>query len=445
MDDWRRTARVLWVVQFLTTAALNLGLTFIPFVLRDDPVLGAADEATRTLYIGLILAGPFVSTILFTPLWGWVADRTGPKRQVVRACLGLGLTQLLMAAARTPGQMVAVRVLQGVVSGVLAACLGLASAVTPREHQGRALALVHSATPAGQVLGPLAGGLLAAALGFRGTYALLGSLIVLTGLLSWLLLDGKGFTPTASANPFAGLYRAGRRALALPALRQAFGLLVAGQFAFTVAQGVFAIYAGKLIAAWVERTGAAPAWWNSGVGFTAVAFAVTALANAACSPWWGRLHDRGVPLLTPLGAAVLALALLVLAGWPAWWVVLLARAGVGAGVGATGTLPFAVISSGAGPRERGQLMGLATALTQVGNLAGFLLGGVLAGWWSEAGNFALAAGVYAGVVAAGAALEWRRRAAGPCRSRAEESGLLAHRNGGARKRAGRAGPVPSWP
>ncbi|MGL4553827.1 MAG: MFS transporter [Gemmataceae bacterium] len=397
MDEWRRTARVLWTVQFLTTLAMNLGLTFIPFVLRDDPVLGVSEEL-RPLYVGLILAGPFVTTILCTPLWGWVADRTGPKQQVVRACVGLGLTQLLMAAAQTPDQMVAVRVLQGIVSGVQAACLGLVANVTPREHLGRTVAMIHSATPAGQILGPLAGGVLAATLGFRATYALLGSLILLTGGLSWLLLNAERFTPTASANPFVGLYRAGRRALAQPPLRQAFALLLAGQFAFTVAQGVFAIYAGKLIAAHVTAGGSAPAWWNSGVGFTAIAFAITALANALCAPWWGRLHDRGVPFLTPAGAAAVGLSLLCLLAWPPWWVVLLSRVGVGAGLGATAALPFATVSHGSGPEERGQLMGLATALTQVGNLTGFLLGAALASWWTEAGNFALAAGVY-GLVA----------------------------------------------
>src|SRR5690348_13229747 len=106
---------------------MNLGLTFVPFYLAEDPVLGIRDDSTRAIYTGLILAGPFFTTILFTPLWGWVADRTGPKRQVVRACFGLGITKLLMAVAKSPDQMVAIRMVQGMVSGVLAACLGLAT------------------------------------------------------------------------------------------------------------------------------------------------------------------------------------------------------------------------------------------------------------------------------------------------------------------------------
>src|SRR5262245_48453286 len=181
MEVWQRTLRVLWLVQFLTTLAMNLGLTFVPFFLSEDPVLAVRDESLRALYTGLILAGPFFTTIICTPLWGWVADRSGPKRQVVRACFGLGVTQLLMAVAQSPDQMVAIRMLQGMISGVQAAALALVAVVTPGEQQGKAIAVLQSATPAGQILGPVLGGVLATSFGFRFTYALLGGIIVLTG------------------------------------------------------------------------------------------------------------------------------------------------------------------------------------------------------------------------------------------------------------------------
>jgi MFS family permease len=399
----------LWLVQFLTTLAMNLGLTFVPFFLADDPVLAVRDEAARAVYTGLILAGPFFTTILFTPLWGWVADRTGPKRQVVRACFGLGLTQLLMAFAWSADQLVVIRMVQGAVSGVLAASLGLVAVVTPKDRVGRAVSSLQSATPAGQILGPLVGGVLAAALGFRATYALLGVLILLTGVLSWLLLRQDGFVPAASSNPFAALYRAARESVSRVPLRQALGVLAGGQFAFSVSQGVFAIYAGKLIAAWVADNHAEPAWWNSGVGFTALAATVTGLASVLSSPWWGRLHDRRVRFLTPIAAAASGASMLVLFAWPPWWAVLLARLGVGAGIAAVSTLQFAVVSAASRPEQRGQMMGLATALTHAGNLAGFVLGGVLAAWWGEAGNFALAAAAYALVVTASIRLDRKEK------------------------------------
>lgn len=397
IGDQARTLRVLWFVQFLTTLAMNLGLTFVPFFLADDPVLRVENDAERVLYTGLILAGPFATTIMFTPFWGWVADRTGPKRQVVRACLGLGATQLLMAIAQSPAQMVAIRMLQGAVSGVLAASLGLLSVVTPAARQGRAMAALQSATPAGQILGPVLGGVLAAALGFRTTYAILGALIVVSGLLAWALLRQHSFLPTASRNPFAALFQAGKRALAQPTLRHALGILVAGQFAFSVSQGVFAIYAGHLIGAWVESNCITPAWWNSGIGFTALAMTATGLASMLSAFMWGRLHDARARYLTSIGATLLGASMLILFLTPPWWVVLVARMVFGAGVAAM-TLQFAAIASVSAPHERGQQLSLATALTHVGNLAGFVLGGVLASWWEEIGNFALAGAVYGGIL-----------------------------------------------
>ncbi|MFO0967251.1 MAG: MFS transporter [Gemmataceae bacterium] len=404
MQGWRRNLRVLWLVQFLTTLAMNLGLVFVPFFLADDPTLRVESESARLLYTGLILAGPFFTTIVFTPLWGWVADRTGPKRQVIRACFGLGATQLLMAVAQSPDQMVAIRMLQGMVSGVLAASLGLVAVGTPFAHQGRAIATLQSATPAGQIFGPVLGGILASACGFRATYALLGSLIVAVGLLSWLLLRQHGFVPMLSANPFRSLWHAGRRALARPPLRLALAVLAGGQFAFTAAQGVFALYIVRLTVDWTgtaEKAG----WWNTSIGFTALAMTVTGVASVASSIGWGRLHDKGTRFLTPAGAGVLAASMLLMVAWPTWWVILAARVGIGVGLGAISTLQFAVVARNVAPEERGQLMGVATSMTHIGNLAGFLLGGALASTWSEPVAFVLAAAAYAVVMLAALRLE----------------------------------------
>ena len=317
-----------------------------------------------------------------------------------------------MAVAQSPDQMVLIRMLQGMVSGVLAASLGLVAVETPKLKQGRAIATLQSATPAGQILGPVLGGVLAAAWGFRATYALLGILIVAVGVFSWLLLRQESFKPTLSANPFVSLCRAGRKALERPALRLALAILVGGQFAFTVAQGVFAIYAGNLAKEWAAGEQGESAWWSTGIGFTALAMTVTGIASVVSSIGWGRLHDRGRRFLTPIGAGILAVSMSLMFAWPAWWIVLAARIGIGVGLGAISTLQFAVVARNVGPEERGQLMGVAMSMTHLGNLAGFLLGGVLATCWTEPGNFLLAAAAYLSVMLAALRLEWSQACGG---------------------------------
>ena len=56
---------------------------------------------------------------------------------------------------------------QGALSGFIAASLALVSANSPREKTGYALGILASATAAGNVLGPFFGGLLADAFGYR--------------------------------------------------------------------------------------------------------------------------------------------------------------------------------------------------------------------------------------------------------------------------------------
>jgi DHA1 family multidrug resistance protein-like MFS transporter len=418
---WKRSLYVLWLTQFMTTMAMTLGLTFVPFFLEQDPSLNVKDPGDLQLYTSLILAGPFFTTIVATPFWGWVADRSGRKRQVVRAAFGLGLTQWLMALAETPEQLLAIRILQGAVSGVVAANLGLLSAVTPNEHQGHALTVLQSSTPAGLIFGPVVGGALATTLGFRPVYWLLGGVILLMGIISWLFLKEEGFKPTRSASPWRGLWRATRQAWAHARLRAGFAILVLAQLAWTTAQVVFAIYAGKLIEAWVCAERIEASWWNLGVGFTAIAMTLTGLANFLMSLWWGRAQDRRRRHLTLMGSGIMVVSIAVLALWPAWWVVLLARFGAGSGLGGASTIQYAVISARVAAEDRGQFMGLATAVTHIGNLVGFISGGMLAQLWGESGNFLFAAGIYLFIALFAWRLERAERRAGA----KEPAGALA--------------------
>lgn len=412
MPSWKRALLVLWIVQFLTTLAMNLGLTFVPFFLAEDPHLHVTDPHDLVLYTSLILAGPFFTTILATPLWGWVADRSGRKRQVVRAAFGLGLTQILMALARTPEQLVAIRLLQGMISGVLAACLGLMAAMAPEDRRGRAIATLQSAIPAGQIFGPVFGGFLASAIGYRPVYWVLGSLVLLTGLLALALVREEGFVPRQGrGNPFVELWAAMRHSARDRTLRSAFAILLLGQVAWTTSQVVSAIYAGKVITAWAAARGIAPSFFTSGLGFAAVAMTVTGLSNFLMSLWWGRAFDRGQRFLTPMGASVVAVSLLTLAFWPPWWLVLGARVGMGGGLGGAGTLQLATISARTPAASRGQFMGLATSMTHVGNLVGFVAGGALARFWGESGNFALSAALYVVVALVALRLERQSRLA----------------------------------
>jgi len=103
---------------------------------------------------------------------GALADAFGRRRVLVLSSALLALTSALGAAAPSATMLIATRILQGVAgAGILAAALGAIGHAFPTGHR-RALAtsVWGAAVGAGIAIGPLAGGALAATLGWRSSY-----------------------------------------------------------------------------------------------------------------------------------------------------------------------------------------------------------------------------------------------------------------------------------
>lgn len=103
---------------------------------------------------------------------GALADAFGRRRVLLCSSVLLALTSVLGAVAPSMNALIAARILQGVAgAGILAAALGAIGHAFPAGHR-RALAtgVWGSAVGAGIAIGPLAGGALAASLGWRSSF-----------------------------------------------------------------------------------------------------------------------------------------------------------------------------------------------------------------------------------------------------------------------------------
>lgn len=103
---------------------------------------------------------------------GALADAFGRRRVLVLSSSMLAVTSALGAVAPSMTVLIAARILQGVAgAGVLAASLGAIGHAFPTGHR-RALAtsVWGAAVGAGIAIGPLAGGALAASIGWRSSY-----------------------------------------------------------------------------------------------------------------------------------------------------------------------------------------------------------------------------------------------------------------------------------
>ena len=165
---WRQNLVVLWTTQFLTNIAFSISLPFCAYFVRElSP--GASEERVR-MYAALSAMMPQLAYTICAPLWGWVADRFGRKRMILRATFGGCLALLLMSFAQNAWQFLWLRLFQGMLTGSVTASLTLISATTPSEKQGFAMGAMSSAVFAGDMSGLFIGGLLASHFGYRNSF-----------------------------------------------------------------------------------------------------------------------------------------------------------------------------------------------------------------------------------------------------------------------------------
>ncbi|MER6974534.1 MFS transporter [Nocardioides sp. NPDC057767] len=356
---------LLWVSQFVNTAGLMALVPIMPLYMAS---LGASD-ATVGVWAGAAIAAPALPLAITTPLWGRLGDRIGPKWMVVRALAGLCLAMALMAAAGSPLALLAARIVQGTLGGVVEAAAAYVGSAASEGSRGRALGRSYSATAAGALAGPVAGGTLVATGDLRPL--LIG--IALAALLLGCVCTIRLRNPHDPRRPPNGTEPA-RAALVSVCARIGWIPLAGGFLAFFGVYGLIPIYAAFLTELVPDPQQVGP--WVGGLH--AVMWAGTLVGSL----WWGRVNDRtGHPLQTlVIASGVTAATVLVQAmvGWLPALVPLRFIQGFCFAALAQSLMLYA--SQKAGPHERAGYVGAANS---------FLLGGQFLGPLSAGSAMAL--------------------------------------------------------
>ncbi|HOL21777.1 MAG TPA: MFS transporter [bacterium] len=191
---WRKTFISTFIAQVLSMIGFSFALPFLPFFISE---LGTFNKGQQAFWAGLVLGSSGFTFTFFAPLWGIIADRYGRKAMVCRSMFGGTLVLLLMSIVRTVGQLVACRLLQGILTGTISASIALVASVTPEERSGFALGMMQAAAYIGTTAGPLFGGVLADLYGYRVAFRV-GALIVFSGGILVLLGAREIFTPPSN-------------------------------------------------------------------------------------------------------------------------------------------------------------------------------------------------------------------------------------------------------
>jgi DHA1 family multidrug resistance protein-like MFS transporter len=385
-EPWKRNLLVLSAGQLLAVTAMSIVIPLIPFFVRE---LGVTDRAAVERWSGLIFSGPFLCAALMSPVWGWLGDRYGHKKMVVRAIIGLAVSNFFLVLVQSPLQFWLIRLVQGAVTGFIPAALAITAASTPPEKLPDAMGKLAASASAGRLVGPAIGGVLAGFLPFRQLFLLTGIIITVAAVVVTAFLQDPPRKPVTEIGSAAGNLR---WILGEPKLRIALPGLLVAMAGVSMVMPVFPLYVEDLLGEGVDPKA------MTGIGFAIVA-GCTLLASSFLGAIARKIGLKTV-LLAGLGVSSVALALHTAVSSVA--PMLAVRALLGLAMAGVAPVLVTMISRVAPDGMRGGVTGYANSATILGFFVGPVCGGWLANLVGVRGVFVVAAGVTlaCGIIAA---------------------------------------------
>ncbi|MGH2390156.1 MAG: MFS transporter, partial [Chloroflexota bacterium] len=278
-ESWQRVLWASFVAQILAIVGFSFVYPFLPLYVQH---LGVHDTHAVLIWSGALYAGTTVAMTIFAPLWGAVSDRYGRKVMVVRA-MGCGAVLIwLMIFAQNPEELLALRIMQGVLAGSVAASQALVSSAVPRERLGFAMGLMQTALFTGNSIGPLLGGQMDVHFGFRVTFLAAAALLAIATLLVVFMVD-EDFTPVTRRHdePRRSFWQDSKVILENRQLALLIVVLCAVQFGGQIV--------GPILPVFVQQLGGNSA---NAAALAGNVFSIAGICSAVTAVFAGRLMDR---------------------------------------------------------------------------------------------------------------------------------------------------------
>ncbi|HEX8918132.1 MAG TPA: MFS transporter [Chloroflexota bacterium] len=388
--NWRSVLIAVCIAQATAIIGFDFTLPFVPLYLQTN--LGIHGMAATAMWAGLIGFGPAIPATIFGPFWGRLADRYGYRTMLLRAMLCASILLTLMGFSTSPWILLVLRMIQGALTGTVFSAQALVAASVPEEETARSMGLLQMSVYMGATMGPIGGGAVAQAFGFRPAFWSAGVLLLAATSIVYVFVR----------DPASSQYKRAKKSeervplislLAIPSFLGAVVMTLVVQFAGTSVMPVIPLFVQQLL-----HNGRQVA------GDTGWVMAAAGLSAAAGSYWTGRLQRRFRGKLLLFVLLVVASVLIVpqaLAG--SFWAFLTFRCLAACAYGGL----FALVgtwAAAASPRHaKGAAFGLIGAASSLGFGAGPLLGGMLAASFGIRALFLISA-VVLGAVPAGWAL-----------------------------------------
>ena len=363
-DVWKKNLPVLWIAVFLCCASYTSCIPFLPvYLLRD---LGVAPEEVN-FWAGLSFAVTFLGCTIMAPYWGALADHVGQRKMALRAGYGLALTYFLTGVCQNVYQLLAVRVLCGVVAGFVPACMSMASSSLPENRMGWGMGLMQTALSSGTIMGPLMGGYMASWFGMRMSFYV-GSLALFAGTIAVMLVVKDLTILQRGSFNASSLWHDLQDTLRNRELRFIMLMFFMVQTCVMTIQPLITMYVGQLMGA----------MGDDAVKMSGVIFSLAGFAGILAAPVWGKRgqsygYVRIFALVTFTAGFINLFQVFIQDVWQ------FAAIQFVYGLFLAGAVPNinANLTVVTDKNTRGKAFGLSTSANQFGGVVGPLLGGVL--------------------------------------------------------------------
>jgi DHA1 family multidrug resistance protein-like MFS transporter len=214
-----------------------------------------------------------------SPVWGWLTDRIGGKKMLLRTMLGNATILILVSLSTSPYQVVGLRLLEGIITGTGTIVMAIMASSVDADRLPQVIGYQQSIMTAGSLVGPAIGVGMVTAIGFRYCLFISGMIILASvPLVLWARFEERrGSTGSRERIHWSNLKGLDRDFTALLSVQAAFGFV-------TPILPLYLSEAGLAGSALVQHTG--------------IILTVSSLAYAASVPVTTRIFKRrAIPLL----------------------------------------------------------------------------------------------------------------------------------------------------
>lgn len=362
MEQWKKNLYVLWVGTFIAGMSFSLVSPFLPMLLKQVGVVEGLE-----VWSGVAFSASFVISSIMSPVWGALADKYGRKVMIIRSGIGIAMSYFGLAFATAAWHVVALRMMNGFLSGFIPSAIALVATNTPDERLGSSLGLIQTGSAFGNIMGPLFGGVVSHYVGVQRTLLVGGAVLFVA---TAVVIVGVKEIRKPNRNIKTNVINDFRIAVSNRNLLIMLFTVMLFQSAVQVLQPVLPIYIEQIM---VGRDASL---------VTGVLFSLVGVATVIAAPLWGKrgekLGFRTVLLTGLVGASVLSVPHALTNN-----IVILGVLRFCFGLFLAALMPSsnAMIAKAVPADFRGRAFGISNSFSQMGSVVGPLVGGFIGGYW----------------------------------------------------------------